>query len=95
MAFICPTIARNTCLFIPSAARTFERCSRDAHLNRPITAQQRTSCHAAIVGVDGGGLSTSSRSTLRDRAAQTGIISETTNYEVFSTVSFLISSHQI
>ncbi|EYB99462.1 hypothetical protein Y032_0122g1061 [Ancylostoma ceylanicum] len=30
------------------AARAFEDCSRDTHTNRPITAQQRTSCHAAV-----------------------------------------------
>ncbi|EYC04583.1 hypothetical protein Y032_0087g2096 [Ancylostoma ceylanicum] len=32
----------------PSAARRFEDCSRDARMNRPITALQRTSCHAAM-----------------------------------------------
>ncbi|EYC27618.1 hypothetical protein Y032_0009g827 [Ancylostoma ceylanicum] len=29
------------------AARPFQACNRDALMNRPITAQQRTSCHAA------------------------------------------------
>ncbi|EYB81947.1 hypothetical protein Y032_0370g101 [Ancylostoma ceylanicum] len=47
VAFIYPSLAHKTCLFLPNAARTFEDCSRDAHMNRPITAQQRTSCHAA------------------------------------------------
>ncbi|EYC15543.1 hypothetical protein Y032_0036g3202 [Ancylostoma ceylanicum] len=40
MAIVSPTLAQKTCPFLPSAARTFERCSRDAHMNRPITAQQ-------------------------------------------------------
>ncbi|EYC35449.1 hypothetical protein Y032_1052g3498 [Ancylostoma ceylanicum] len=43
-------VSSETCLFLPSAARTFEHCSRDAHLNRPITVQQRTSRHAAPDG---------------------------------------------
>ncbi|EYC12902.1 hypothetical protein Y032_0045g1148 [Ancylostoma ceylanicum] len=41
MAFICPTSAPKTCLFLPSAARTCKSCSRDAHGKRPITAQQQ------------------------------------------------------
>ncbi|EYB82187.1 hypothetical protein Y032_0365g3597 [Ancylostoma ceylanicum] len=49
MAFIYPAVAQKTCVFLPSAARTFEGCSRNARMNRPITAQQRTSCHAALV----------------------------------------------
>ncbi|EYB85580.1 hypothetical protein Y032_0295g1648 [Ancylostoma ceylanicum] len=40
----------------------------------------------ATVGVDGYGLSTVSKSTQRDRAAQAGILSGTTNYGVFLTV---------
>ncbi|EYC02129.1 hypothetical protein Y032_0102g3508 [Ancylostoma ceylanicum] len=40
-----PTL--ETCLLLPSAARTFEGCGRDTLMNGPITAQQRTSCHAA------------------------------------------------
>ncbi|EYB96149.1 hypothetical protein Y032_0153g2934 [Ancylostoma ceylanicum] len=40
MAFICPTLAQKTCLFLLSAARTFKSCSRDALMNRPITVQQ-------------------------------------------------------
>ncbi|EYC42066.1 hypothetical protein Y032_0545g3249 [Ancylostoma ceylanicum] len=32
----------------PATARTFEGCRRDAHMNRPVTAQQRTSSHAAL-----------------------------------------------
>ncbi|EYC39116.1 hypothetical protein Y032_0675g1429 [Ancylostoma ceylanicum] len=31
----------------PRCTRTFECCNCDAHMNRPITAQQRTSCQAA------------------------------------------------
>ncbi|EYB95503.1 hypothetical protein Y032_0159g3300 [Ancylostoma ceylanicum] len=46
-AFICPILAQETYLFLHSAAHTFEGCSRHAHMNRPITAQQRASCHAA------------------------------------------------
>ncbi|EYC03222.1 hypothetical protein Y032_0095g2827 [Ancylostoma ceylanicum] len=42
MAFIYPTLASKTCVFLPSAAGTFEGCSRDARMNRPITAQQLT-----------------------------------------------------
>ncbi|EYC30764.1 hypothetical protein Y032_0004g1758 [Ancylostoma ceylanicum] len=40
-------LSQETCLFLPSAARTLEGCARDAHMNRPITAKVRTSCHAA------------------------------------------------
>ncbi|EYC00650.1 hypothetical protein Y032_0114g456 [Ancylostoma ceylanicum] len=48
MAFIYPSLSQKTCVFLPSAARTFDGCSRDARMIRPITAQQRTSCHAAV-----------------------------------------------
>ncbi|EYC23909.1 hypothetical protein Y032_0014g2209 [Ancylostoma ceylanicum] len=47
IGFICPTSAQKTCLFLPSAARTFKSCSRDVHVNRLFTSQQRTSCQAA------------------------------------------------
>ncbi|EYB89474.1 hypothetical protein Y032_0231g2998 [Ancylostoma ceylanicum] len=43
VAFIYPTLAQKTCQLLPSAARTLEGCSRDAHMNRPITAQQNVS----------------------------------------------------
>ncbi|EYC31541.1 hypothetical protein Y032_0004g2207 [Ancylostoma ceylanicum] len=32
---------------LPSRVHTFEGCSRDTHMDRPITAHQRTYCHAA------------------------------------------------
>ncbi|EYC02260.1 hypothetical protein Y032_0101g3397 [Ancylostoma ceylanicum] len=60
VAFIYPTLSQKTCLFLPSATRTFEDCSRDARMNQPITAQQRTYCHAAAVQ-----LLTSSRVSLQ------------------------------
>ncbi|EYB81300.1 hypothetical protein Y032_0387g465 [Ancylostoma ceylanicum] len=49
--FICLTRAQKTSPFLPSGARTFERCNRDAHMSRPITAQQRTSCHAVRLDI--------------------------------------------
>ncbi|EYC25751.1 hypothetical protein Y032_0011g1367 [Ancylostoma ceylanicum] len=44
IAFNYTTRVQKTSLFLPSAACTFGCCSRDTHTNRPITAQQRTSC---------------------------------------------------
>ncbi|EYC00822.1 hypothetical protein Y032_0112g277 [Ancylostoma ceylanicum] len=46
VTFIYPILAQKTCLFLPSSARTSEGRSRDAHMNRPMADQQRTSCHA-------------------------------------------------
>ncbi|EYC05395.1 hypothetical protein Y032_0082g1557 [Ancylostoma ceylanicum] len=54
MAFIYPTLSQKTRLFLTSAARTFEGSSRDVRMNRPITAQQRASCHAAALDTEVG-----------------------------------------
>ncbi|EYB94163.1 hypothetical protein Y032_0175g526 [Ancylostoma ceylanicum] len=55
LQFVVPSSIHLSCqslkasLFLPSAARTFEGCSCHADMNRPITAQQRTSRHAACL----------------------------------------------